>query len=96
MFDDNIDEEFSNERNETKEENMSTGNKYYEEALNHVYALQHVLNNGKSITGRRFYGYNTIDEFARYVNNAINEFEDQCEIHEILANVGDRPQLLNC
>jgi hypothetical protein len=35
-------------------------NPYYEEALNHQYAIQHVLNDGANITGRGFTDLTTL------------------------------------
>lgn len=65
-------------------------NPYYEEALNHQYAIQHVLNDGKTITGRRFYGFDNIDDLLNYVKKA----GVGAEVHEITCNIGDRWQRL--
>lgn len=65
-------------------------NPYYEEALNHQYAIQHVLNDGASITGRRFHGFDNIDDMIDYAK----KYGFGAEIHEITCNIGDRWQKL--
>lgn len=65
-------------------------NPYYEEALNHQYAIQHVLNDGANITGRRFYGFDNIDDMISHTKKA----GFGAEIHEITCNIGDRWQKL--
>lgn len=78
----NVDENTHNQKKK--------GNPYYSKALTYKYAIHHVLNNGTSITGRRFYGYDKIDELISYVEKS----GPNAEIHEILCNVGDRWQRL--
>ncbi len=65
-------------------------NSYYEQALTHQYAIQHVLNDGASITGRRFYGFDNIDDMIDYAK----KYGFGAEIHEITCNIGDRWQKL--
>lgn len=75
---------------ETQLEAVKKTNPYYEEALNHQYAIQHVLNDGANITGRMFYGFDNIDDMIGYAKKS----GFGAEIHEITCNIGDRWQKL--
>lgn len=82
------DDIFPEEPNEPEEE--IKGNKQYNDALKHQFAIHHVLNDGVNIVGRKFYGFGNITELLFYLNKT----QRPIELHEILCNAGERPQRL--